>query len=41
MDVSVLAKKLGGGGHKTAAGCSFDISDSEKMAKLMDGTLFD
>lgn len=40
VDVSAIAKKLDGGGHRNAAGCSFSISDAVSMTKLMDGTLF-
>jgi uncharacterized protein len=35
VDVSVIAKHNGGGGHKNASGFSFPISDTEKFLKLM------
>lgn len=35
FDVSAIAVKFGGGGHKKAAGCSFEISPEEAKATLI------
>ncbi len=35
IDVSVICRKFGGGGHRNAAGCTFDSSVQEAVAKVV------
>ena len=37
-DVSVVAKSFGGGGHRNACGCSFELNE---FVELLNGSIID